>query len=66
MYQVVPSEDWLPPNQSIKTVHRHFNLVLYAVGELRSEIIKPPIPGIHLKILGSHRWQVTINLTVKP
>ena len=52
--------------RSIETVHRHFNQILYAVDELRSEIIKPPISGIHPKILASHRWRVTINLTVKP
>ena len=55
--------------RSIKTVHRHFHQVLYAIGELRSEMIKPPTPGIHPKILGSHRWnpyiQVTIKRTVK-
>ena len=42
--------------RSIKTVHRHFHQVLYAVGELRSEMIKPPPLGIHPKILESHRW----------
>jgi len=51
--------------RSIKTVHRHFHQVLYAVGELINELIKPPTPAIHPKILGSHRWnpymQVTIN-----
>ena len=56
--------------RSIETVHRHFHQVLYAIGELRSEMIKPPTPSIHPKILGSHRWnlymQVTVTLTVKP
>jgi hypothetical protein len=33
--------------RSIKTVHRHFHPVLYAIGELRSEMIKPPTPGWH-------------------
>jgi predicted chitinase len=41
--------------RSIETVHRHFHQVLYALGELRSEMIKPPTPGIHSKILGSQR-----------
>ena len=41
--------------RSIETVHSHFHQVLYVVGELRSEMIKPPTPGIHLKILESHR-----------
>ena len=56
--------------RSIETVHRHFHQVLYVVGELRSEMIKPPTPDIHPKILGSHRWnpymQVTVTLSVKP
>ena len=41
--------------RSIETVHRHFHQVLYAVGELRNETIKPPSTAIHLKVLGSHR-----------
>ena len=56
--------------RSIETVHRHFHQVLYAIGELRSEMIKPPPLGIHPKILESHRWnpymQLTVTLTVKP
>jgi len=51
--------------RSIETIHRHFHQGLYAIGELRSEMIKPPTPSIHPKILGSHRWnpymQVTVN-----
>ena len=42
--------------RSIETVHRHFHQVLYDVGELRSEMIKPSTAGIHPKILRSHRW----------
>ena len=55
--------------RSIETVSRHFHQVLYAVGELRSEMIKPPTPGIYPNILGSHRWnpymQVLVSLSVK-
>jgi hypothetical protein len=29
--------------RSIETIHRHFHQVLFAVGELRSEMIKPSI-----------------------
>ena len=36
-------------------MHRHFHQVLYAVGELRSEMIKPPGLEIHPKIFGSQR-----------
>ena len=42
--------------RSIEIVHRHFHQVLYAVGELRNEMIKPPSTAIHPKILGSHKW----------
>jgi len=42
--------------RSIETVHRHFHQVLYAVGELRSEMIKPPGLEIHPKIFESQRW----------
>ena len=42
--------------RSIETVHRQFHQVLYVVGELRSELIKPPSTATHPKILGSHRW----------
>ena len=41
--------------RSIEIVHRHFHQVLYAVGELRSEMIKPPGLEIHPKIFGSQR-----------
>ena len=42
--------------RSIETVHMHFHQVLYAIGELRNEMIKPPSTAIHPKILGSHKW----------
>jgi hypothetical protein len=42
--------------RSIQTVHKHFHQVLYAVGELRNELIKPPSTATDPKILGSHRW----------
>jgi hypothetical protein len=42
--------------RSIEIVSRHFHQVLYAVGELRAELIKPPTSSTHPKILGSHRW----------
>jgi hypothetical protein len=40
----------------IETVHRHFKEVLYAVGELRSEMIRPEPNETPLKISNSHRW----------
>ena len=41
--------------RSIETVSRHFHQVLYAVGELRGEMIRPPSTDSHPKILGSQR-----------
>jgi hypothetical protein len=40
----------------IQTVHKHFHQVLYAMGELRNEMIKLASTSTHPKILGSHRW----------
>ena len=51
--------------RSIQTVHKHFHQVLYAVGELRNEMIKPPSIAIHLKVLGSHRWNPFFKVVVK-
>jgi hypothetical protein len=41
--------------RSIETVSRVFHQVLYAVGELRTDMIKPPTTGTHPKIMGSQR-----------
>jgi hypothetical protein len=40
----------------IETIHKHFHQVLFAICELRSEMIKPPSTTTHPNILGSHRW----------
>jgi len=42
--------------RSIETVSRHFHQVLFAVRELKADLIKPPSSATHPKILGSHRW----------
>jgi hypothetical protein len=39
--------------RSIETVSRHFCQVLYVVGELRNEIIKPSRLETHPNIVGS-------------
>jgi hypothetical protein len=49
--------------RSIETIHRHFHQVLFAIGELRSEMIKPPSTTTHPKILGSHRWNPYLQVT---
>jgi hypothetical protein len=50
--------------RSIKTVHRNFHQVLYVVGELRNEMIKPPSAAILTKILGSSRWNPYLKIIV--
>jgi len=42
--------------RSIETVSRVFHQVLYAIGELRADMMKPPSTATHPKILGSNRW----------
>jgi hypothetical protein len=42
--------------RSIETVSRVFHQVFYAVGGLRTEMIKPPITATHPKIMGTQRW----------
>jgi hypothetical protein len=50
--------------RSIETVSRHFHQVLYAIGELRDELIKPPTGLTHVKILGSHKWNPFFKVTI--
>lgn len=50
--------------RSIETVHKHFHQVLYAVGELRNEMIKPASTSTHPKILGSHRWNPYFKVNI--
>ncbi|XP_023156871.1 uncharacterized protein [Zea mays] len=42
--------------RSIETINRYFREVLYAVGELRNEMILPPSTATPTKIRDSHRW----------
>jgi hypothetical protein len=42
--------------RSVETINRFFHKVLYAVGELRNEMIIPPATNVHPRIHGSRRW----------
>ena len=42
--------------RSVETISWFFQGVLYAVGELRNELIVPPTTNVHPRILGSRRW----------
>jgi hypothetical protein len=42
--------------RSLETINRYFHEVLYAVGELRNEIIVPPSTAVHPKIHNSRKW----------
>jgi hypothetical protein len=48
----VTHQNW---RRSVETVSRYFREVLYAIGELRDDMIKPPSTEIPLKIRNSHR-----------
>jgi len=41
---------------SLETISRYFQEVLYAVGELRNEMIVPPSTAVHHKIHNSRKW----------
>jgi hypothetical protein len=43
-------------SRSIETISRYFNRVLYAIGELRQEMIKPPFGETASKIRNIKRW----------
>ena len=42
--------------RSIEVISRYFKAVLYAVGELRAEMIRPPSTHIHPKIQDNSRF----------
>jgi hypothetical protein len=42
--------------RSFETVSRIFHQVLYVVGELRADLIKPPSTATHPNIMDSHIW----------
>ena len=42
--------------RSMETISHYFKQVLYAIGELRGEMIRPSIAGNPPKIRDSHRW----------
>jgi hypothetical protein len=48
----VVKQNW---RRSIETVHCHFKDMLYAIGELRQEMIRPPSTETPVKISNSHR-----------
>ncbi|KAM3371766.1 hypothetical protein ACQJBY_018929 [Aegilops geniculata] len=42
--------------RSIEVISRYFKAVLYAIGELRDEMIRPPSNEVHPKVLHSRRF----------
>ena len=50
--------------RSIETSSCCFHQVLYAVGELRDEMIRGPSNVVHPKILGSQRWNPYFKVTI--
>jgi hypothetical protein len=49
--------------RSIETISRYFNQVLYAIGDLRQEMIKPPSGEIPSKIRHNKRWYPYFNVS---
>jgi hypothetical protein len=52
--------------RSIETISRYFNQVLYAIGELRQEMIKPPSGDLPSKIRYSKRWYPYFKVSWNP
>jgi len=52
--------------RSIETVHRYFKEVLYAIGELRQDMIKAPSNETPLKISNNPRWYPYFKVMNKP
>jgi hypothetical protein len=52
--------------RSVETVSRYFKEVLYAIGELRKEMIRPPSSETPLKIRNSHRWYPYFKVLIIP
>jgi hypothetical protein len=52
--------------RSVETVSRYFKEVLYAIGELRQEMIRPPSSETPLKIRNSHRWYPYFKVLIMP
>lgn len=49
--------------RSIEVISRYFKTVLYAVGELRGEMIRPPSTNIHPKIQENTRFNPYFKVT---
>ena len=56
----------LPPifRRSLETISRYFHEVMFAVGELRNEMIRAPSLGVHPKIARSRRWNPFFKVVV--
>jgi hypothetical protein len=52
--------------RSGETVSRYFNKVLHAVGELRTDFIRPPSSATPAKIQGNHRWDPYFKVGMYP
>jgi hypothetical protein len=52
--------------RSIETISRYFNQVLYAIGELRQDMIKPPSGDLPSKIRYSKRWYPYFKVSWNP
>jgi hypothetical protein len=56
-------QNWRRSNE---TVSRYFKEVLYAIGEIRNDMIKPPSSETPLKITNSTRWYPYFKVIILP
>jgi hypothetical protein len=52
--------------RSNEIVSRYFKEVLYAIGEIRNDMIKPPSSETPLKITNSTRWYPYFKVIILP
>lgn len=50
--------------RGLETISRYFREVLYAIGELRGEMIRPPSNDVHQKIANSRRFNPYFKVLV--
>jgi len=50
--------------RSCETISRYFKQVLFAIGELRQEMMKPPSTHTPSKITNSHRWYPYFKVSI--
>uniref|UniRef100_A0A0A9HJ97 DUF8040 domain-containing protein n=1 Tax=Arundo donax TaxID=35708 RepID=A0A0A9HJ97_ARUDO len=50
--------------RGLETISCHFHEVMYAIGELRGDMIRPPSHEVHPKIANSRRFNPFFKMTL--